>query len=191
MVFQKTLRVLRAFVRSKKMILWPGTTGLFRYGRWSFLAIAVAFALLVDLFLVLNFYWSAMITTTQRNTLLLLLAIAWIALTMLAKILEHRIVASKTVDPGDKIFAEASQHYMRGNWFEAESLLTTLLKKNPRDIESALMHATLCRRTGRWVEAKAILDHLSFYEESGRWFREIEMERRMVAEAEIPAEPLS
>ena len=166
------------------MILWPGTTGLFRYGRWSFLAVAVTFALLVNLFLVLNFYWTAMITVSQRNTALVLLFVAWIALTMLAKMVEHRIAALKTVDPDDKIFKEATQHYLGGHWFEAESLLTKLLKKNPRDVESALMHATLCRRTGRWEDAKTILDRLSFYEESGRWFREIEMERRQIAEAE-------
>jgi len=166
------------------MIFWPGTTGLFRYGRWSFLAIAIVFALLVDFFLVLNFYWSAMITAQHRNTVLVLLFAAWIALSILSKMLEHRIAALKTADAGDKNFMAAAQQYMRGNWFEAESLLMKLLKKNPRDIESALLHATLCRRTGRWVEAKAILDRLSFYEESGRWFLEIETERQMIVEAE-------
>ena len=162
---------------------WPGYDGLVRYGRWTFLFIALAFALILNTFIVLNFYWTAYLTPGQRNTFLVALVVAWIVLSVFAGMKRRRIEAEQTADATENKFSAATTQYLRGNWYETENLLLGLLAKNPRDAEALLLQATLYRHTKRYDEATAVLDKLQLLEESGRWFLEIEMERRQLAVA--------
>ena len=165
-------------------MFWPGYDGLVRYGRWTFLFVALTFALMVNTFIVLNFYWTAYLTPTQRNGFLAALVIAWITLGLIAGAKRRKIEAEKTADTTENKFSEAAVQYLRGNWFETEQLLLGLLTKNPRDVEALLMQATLYRHTKRYAEAVAVLDKLQLLENAGRWFLEIETERRLVADAD-------
>ena len=160
---------------------WPGYDGLTRYGRWTFLFVALAFAFILNLFIVLNFYWTAYLTPTQRNGLLATLAVAWITLGLIAGVKRRSIENEQTADEKENKFPEATIQYLRGNWYETEQILLTLLAKNPRDVESLLMQATLYRHTKRYAEATAVLDKLQLLEDASRWFIEIETERRLIA----------
>ena len=159
---------------------WPGYDGLTRYGRWTFLFVALAFALILDAFIVLNFYWTAYLTPMHRNGFLVALVVAWIVLSLIAGTRRRCIEAEQTVNATENKFPEATIQYLRGNWYEAEHLLLSLLAKNPRDVEALLMQATLYRHTKRYAEAVAVLDKLQLLENSGRWFLEIETERRLI-----------
>ena len=161
---------------------YPGYDGLARHGRWTFLFIALGFALILDVFIVLNFYWTAYLTPGQRNGFLVVLVVAWIALSLTAGVKRRRIESEQTADVTENKFSEATVHYLRGNWYETEHLLLGLLMKNPRDVEALLLQATLYRHTKRYAEALAVLDKLQLLEESGRWLREIDAERRFIAE---------
>lgn len=162
-----------------------------RYGRWSFLGIAVLFAVLLNAFLVINFYWSALITPMQRNFLLLGLFAAWLVLYTAATLRGRFLEASLQTDASDETYRRLVTLYLRGEWFETESLLLSILKQNPRDIEILLLQATLYRHTRRFAEATAVLDQLGLYEKSGRWLLEIETERLLIEEelAELTTEP--
>lgn len=164
--------------------LWPGLQGVVRYGHWTFLGIALLFALLLDLFLIVNFYWTSFITPTQRNGLLLLLFVAWMLLQALEGGKRRCYEASVSIDGKDKAYREAIVHYLRGNWFETESLILPRLKKNPRDPEMSLLLATLYRHTKRFVEAKRVLDRLCRLDGAERWYLEIDRERRLIEEEE-------
>jgi hypothetical protein len=162
---------------------WPGYYGIVRHGRWSFLVIALIFALFLDTFLVVNFYWTALITLGQRNILLGLFLAVWVGLFVAAMITFRSIETASKQDEEDLVFREAVFLYLRGDWLGTESLLLPQLKKNPRDIEMLLLLATLYRRTERYPEASAVLDKLGLLENTYCWFLEIETERRFIAEA--------
>ena len=164
-------------------MFWPGYDGLARHGRWTFLFVALAFALILDAFIVLNFYWTAYLTPMQRNGFLIVLAVAWLALSLIAGAKRRAIETEQTADVTENKFSEATVQYLRGNWYETEHLLLGLLAKNPRDVEALMMLATLYRRTKRYAEAVGGLDKLQLLENSDRWFFEIEMERRLIAVA--------
>ena len=161
---------------------WPGYDGLTRYGRWTFLFIALAFAMVLNAFIVLNFYWTNWLTPGQRNGFLVALVVAWIVLRLAAGAKRRVIEAEQTADATENKFSVARDQYLRGNWYEAEHLLLGLLAKNPRDVEALLLQATLYRRTERSDEATAVLDRLQLIEDSDCWFLEIEMERRLIKE---------
>ncbi len=156
--------------------IWPGTNGLFRKGRWSFLIIALAFAFCLDGFLIANFFWSEYISVTQRNVGCLILLVVWCGLGQIAFLLEKKLEIVRTADAKQNRFGDAIVQYLQGNWFETECFLGEILKKNPRDVEALLMLATLYRHTNRVTEGIPILLNLRKIEESRKWFIEIETE---------------
>jgi thioredoxin-like negative regulator of GroEL len=94
-------------------------------------------------------------------------------------------------EPSDRTadaYVEAREQYLKGNWFEAECLLSRILKRNPRDLEARLMLATLLRHTGRRDEAARQLDRLERFEGSGKWVLEISRERQQLQAAKSDEE---
>jgi hypothetical protein len=160
---------------------WPGYCGIVQYGRWSFLVIALLFALMFDAFLVADFYWTAVITSGQRNILLGVFSAVWIGLIFVSSVKCRSLEAMLKTDEKDSVFCEAVSLYLRGDWFGTESLILPLLRKNPQDIEILLLQATLYRHTKRYGEASKVLDKLDLLENSRRWFLEIETERQFIA----------
>lgn len=162
---------------------WPGFQGIARYGLWSQLGLAFLFAIMLDAFLLANFYWTGVLTVAQRNIILGLLFVIWITLLSLAKYRRKIFEATFTVDEKDESYRLALQHYLRGNWFETESLILPHLKKKPRDMEMLLLQATLYRHTKRYDEATAVLDRIASLDGANHWFLETELERRYIGEA--------
>jgi thioredoxin-like negative regulator of GroEL len=80
-------------------------------------------------------------------------------------------------------FPEALEHYLRGDYYQAEQVLDGLLRQNMRDLDARLMLATLFRRAGRFEEATRQLDTLVRFEGAGKWELEIRGERRRLAGA--------
>ena len=163
--------------------MYPGYSDMVRYGHRFFLAIALGFALLVDAFLIVNFYWTEQITPSQRNLFLAALLVAWILLTLIAAFWKHRLDAAAKPEQADETFLQTISHYLRGDWFTAESLMLPYLEKYPKDIEVLLLQATMYRRTERYEEALLVLDRLQLLEGSRYWHSEIEAERKMIGEA--------
>jgi tetratricopeptide (TPR) repeat protein len=168
--------------------LWPGLPGLFQYGRWSFLIVALFFALVLDGFLFLNFFWSEYITPTQRNVGLGVLFLVWLFLGMIANQRMKFFENMRHSDSKSQKYNEAIVHYLQGNWFETEFTLKTILRKNPADIDALLMLATLYRHTKRPEEAIQTLLLLKKLEESRKWYVEIETEWARLRQ---PAPPVS
>lgn len=162
--------------------LFPGVRGLLRYGRWSFLAIALAFLFVLDLWLLFNFYWTDLLTSSGRYYSLGTVLLAWYFLGQVANYCEKQHENRKNADAKKNFFADAITQYLQGNWFEAECFLNEILKRNPRDAEALLMLATLFRHTNRVAEGKQILLDLKKLDESRKWFFEIENELLLMGE---------
>jgi len=163
--------------------MFPGYSGIVQYGHRSFLVMALIFALLLNAFLIVNFYWTALITVSQRNILLFVLFGAWVVLMLVAAYWKHRLDAAAKPEQHDETFRQTICHYLRGDWFAAESQILPYLKRHPKDIEMLLLQATMYRHEKRYEEALLVLDKLCLLQDSRYWYAEIETERTLIAAA--------
>jgi len=164
--------------------MYPGYSGIVQYGHRAFLAMALGFALLLNAFLIANFYWTALITVSQRNILLLLLFGAWVVLMLVAAYWKHRLDAAAKPEQHDETFRQTICHYLRGDWFAAESQILPYLKKYPKDTEMLLLQATMYRHEKRYEEALLVLDKLQLLQNSQYWYAEITTERTLILAAQ-------
>ena len=141
---------------------------------------ALAFAMLLDAFLIANFYWTSLITSNQRNVLLVALFGAWGFLTVAASFWKHHLDSLKP-EEHDATYRQTICHYLRGDWFAAESQILPYVKKYPKDVEMLLLQATMYRHTDRYEEALLVLDKLQLLQNSRYWYAEIETERARIA----------
>ena len=162
--------------------MFPGYSGLVQYGHRLFLVVALSFAMLLNIFFVLNFYWTALITPNQRNVLLIALLGIWIILTAVASFWKRHLASIKPEDH-DETFRQTICHYLRGDWFAAEAQVLPYIKKHPKDIEMLLLQATMYRHSERYEEALMVLDKLQLLQHSRQWYVEIETERSLIAVA--------
>ena len=159
--------------------MFPGYSGIAQYGHRSFLMMALGFALLVDAFLIANFYWTALMTTAQRNLCLAALFGTWMILTVIASFWKHHLGSGTQTERYDEIFRQTVCHYLRGDWFAAEVQILPYLKECPKDIEMLLLQATMYRHTERYEEALLVLDKLRLLQDSRYWHAEIANERAL------------
>jgi hypothetical protein len=162
--------------------LWPGLAGLWLKGRWVGLLEALAFAVLLNASLAASSLGPERIGFTLFSVIWLVVAAAWCAgfwrnLRQLPELLAPSPAASSVVD----LYPEAQAEYLKGHWFEAETLLARQLQSSPEDVECRLLLATLYRRTKRPEDAERQLRRLEQCETSYRWQFEIQQERVLLA----------
>ncbi|MEN6449946.1 MAG: tetratricopeptide repeat protein [Thermoguttaceae bacterium] len=160
--------------------LWPGLPAIWSQGSWSGLALAVGAAAAFDLLLLVSFGWTELVSQNFRNIAWVIFAGVWIVAVAWSFERRRRQTTSKTATDG---FSAATEHYLKGDYCQAEQVLVGLIGQNARDLEARLMLATLLRRSGRSAEAAEQLDTLSSFEGAEKWSVEIEEERLLLAEA--------
>lgn len=82
--------------------------------------------------------------------------------------------------PTRDFFVEAQREYLKGNWFDAEGLLTKRLTECPDDIQAALLLAGILRRTKRWNQCSTCLMQIRLREAAAPWLLEIEREQQLL-----------
>jgi hypothetical protein len=161
--------------------LWPGWIQLSTGGSWSALVAAVGAAVVLNLALLSSFVWIDLLGQTWRSVLWGMVGGVW-SLSALYSLATGDGRPRRATAEGET-FADAVQHYLRGNWFEAERILVDLLHADDSDVDARLMLATLLRRRQRWDEAAAQLDELELREQAVKWHWEVRRERTLLAEA--------
>ena len=164
----------------------PGVSGLFRYGRWSFLAVALTFFVSLDLLLISHLFWTDCLTPQGWYFSFVVFAIVWFLLANISVYCERILLNRRDADSKRNFFSDAITQYLQGNWYDAERYLNEILQRNPRDPEALLMLATLFRHTGRTEESRQTLHNLQKFEEARKWFVEIETELTYLASSDIP-----
>jgi len=165
--------------------LWPGLGQLWIRGSWSALAVAVVAAGLLSAALLGSIVWSELFARDVLAGLWLAVGLLWLGGIAYSGIAPARPTAEPDEPPRTTDhFPLAIQHYLKGNWFESERLLTAALRRNVRDIESRLMLVTLLRRRQRLDEAEGQLDTLERFDGAQRWLPEINRERQLIIEAD-------
>lgn len=158
--------------------LWPGLPQLWAMGSWSGLLLAVGFAALLNLLLVASFVWVQLLDGSLLTFGWAALGLVWVSAPLVSGWSKSTAVAEPSVD----LFRQAQAEYLKGNWFEAETLLAKRLEQVPLDAEARLLLATLLRHVRRYEEARRQLAHLEKLEGSLGWQVEIASERRRLDE---------
>ncbi len=164
--------------------LWPGLPQLWSHGSWSGLALAIGAAGVLNALLLVSFGWCELIGPGERIALWGGFAAAWIVAAAWSIRCRRRQAAAGDIEPENDTFGQALDHYLRGDYYEAEQILEGLLRRNDRDLEARLMSATLLRHVGRLDEALQQLDLLACFEGADKWALEIENERERLTEAQ-------
>ena len=162
--------------------LWPGVPTMIANGSWLGLAWAGGFAVLINLLILASLWWPELLMSPVRNGLWVATAVFW----GVATIVSWKSLRASPCEEDAAVgatFADATKRYLQADWFGAEQILLELLAKNPRDVDSGLMLATLWRHTGRIAEALRQLDRLELLEGARKWMLEIHQERKCLAEA--------
>lgn len=159
--------------------LWPGLPRLWIRGDWSALAVAISFAVVLNLVLVSSFVWPELLPASLVAGGWVLVGLVWVGSAV------HGIQSLPRLrePPGvndQGLFIQAQAEYLKGHWFEAETLLRQLLRECNRDVDALLMLATLYRHTRRYDEATKQLDRLERLDEAVKWRWEIERERELL-----------
>lgn len=162
--------------------LWPGLPQLWRQAGWGSLAVAAGFAALVNLALASSLVWSELLTPGPRIGVWAAVAVVWTGSAFVSYWQQCRRPVEQAHGTAEGAFALALDHYLKGNWFEAEHVLRELLGRDPGDVDAGLTLATLFRHTGRHDEALRQLDAIERLEASGKWELEISRERELLAE---------
>lgn len=170
------------------LYFWPGLPQLWARGSWYALGMAAVAAGFLNLALLSSFVWSELLARDLRSALWVLLGVAWIAAATFSAGWPRRLTNGGQAGPCGGTFAEAVEHYLRGDYFQAERVLGGLLRKNVRDLDARLMLATLMRHSGRFDEAAAELDSLVRFEGAAKWELEIRRERELLTEAKAKDE---
>ncbi|MBQ6829383.1 MAG: tetratricopeptide repeat protein, partial [Thermoguttaceae bacterium] len=154
--------------------------GVVRRGLWDQLALALIFGVLAQATLFVNFFWNDYLSAYLRASSGVVFLIAWIFLGAIASGRLKRYEKALLYDADGEIFLEAQTHYLRGEWFEAECALKSVLKKNPQDAEALLLLATLYRHIKRFSEARQTLAALEKLEGADYWRYEIHLEKEAI-----------
>jgi uncharacterized protein HemY len=169
--------------------LWPGLAQLWFEGAWSGLALALGFGLVINCLALASLLWVELVGS-------LVVTLAWLAAATIclgnAAFLGWRggfRDRAAQVQERDDLFRRGLGEYLKGAWFEAESLFGQLLAQDPRDVDTRLTLATLLRHTGRPAEAERQLAELDRLEKAEKWREEIERERQLLKAT--PIEPRS
>jgi hypothetical protein len=174
---------MRGLVRMTS--LWPGFARLWRRGDIQGLLIALSFAVVLNLALVVTFAPERILPDWGVAGELWPTVLAWVFVLSFwivgvragQRVASRLKEPSKTIDPElEARFVAAQQQYLRGHWIEAETLLKQLLAVNPEDCEARLLLASVERRSGLSGDARRTLVSLQEMPAAGRWHLEIERE---------------
>jgi predicted Zn-dependent protease len=145
------------------------------------LGLSLGFAVLVNFAIVASLVWTELVPAGVRDGVWLVVFALWFGTALAAWRQDVKGLPIAEAADRDKSFSDAIEHYLRGNWFETECILTGLLRRDPRDVDAGLMRATLYRHTGRIDEAVQELDRLERIDEAAKWALEIARERQWLA----------
>lgn len=159
----------------KILCLWPGLPELWLQGRVSALAMAVAFSGLLQGMMLTSFVWPELAPTSVCAAGWIALLCIWLFAFGVSWRRMPYLAGERHRECTDALFREAQTEYLKGNWYQAQSLLEQVLGQNVADVDAGLMLASLYRRVRRMGEAKEQLRRLGRFELSEKW--KLEMQR--------------
>ncbi|MDZ7619790.1 MAG: hypothetical protein U1E05_22560 [Patescibacteria group bacterium] len=159
--------------------LWPGFPQLWARGSWVALAVAAGASMILNVALLGSLVWRELLPGEVRSALWLAIGLVWAAGALYSFWFESEPL-QQGYEGAEDPFPKAVVEYLKGNWYEAERMLTGLLRRDVRDVQARLLLTALLRRVGRLEEAGRQLDTLTRFEAADHWQLEIQRERQLI-----------
>lgn len=172
--------------------LWPGLPHLWIEASVAGLALALAFSVLLNVLVLGVLVWPEWLPTRLKLACALCAGVLWLAALWETRGELRRIAARREAEENadgetnepeeaasalnDELLREAQRRYLRGDWVAAERDLRRALRRDRRDVEAAIWHATLLLRTGRERAAARRLRRLALLDDAAPWRFEIEQQ---------------
>jgi hypothetical protein len=153
-------------------------------GDWRGLLTAIGFAAALNLGLVTSFLWPQSLPSSVVGGGWVAILVLWLASAWQGRRYLPEVCGTVGNRENEDLFIRAQGEYLKGHWYEAETLCRQLLQKSEMDVETRLMLATLCRRTGRMEDADRELAKLEQMDGAEKWALETARERRLLTFAE-------
>jgi hypothetical protein len=158
---------------------WPGACKAWDRTDTTSLWIAIGFSWSTCLAIATTCLWEEWLHAWLRFLLCFVL-VAFACASGARVILFGEVIPEDTKPARDERFRKAQESYLQGSYFEAEQQLLKNLAINESDIESALLLASVYRRSGKFRESLETLSQLQLKERSARWTTEILVEKDKV-----------
>lgn len=159
---------------------WPGLAQAWWRGSVSALLAALMFGWGLCILMLATFVWPNWFASWLVTSCWMGMLIFWVVECVRSHWQFGKMQADSVPAAGDNRFVQAQHEYLKGNWFEAESLLHAILADAPRDPEAHLLLASVLRHSRRWAAALRRLEQLDMLDTSARWRFEIRRERQLI-----------
>jgi len=165
-------------MKSRGWYLWlvPGLAPLLVRPTWSAWIGSVLLSAIFQVALATTLLWPELVSPEIKNFLWLAVCAGWIT----GVVLSWRFVRTEeqraTQRELDDTYPQALHAYLRGDRALVESLLRNRLRRDPQDVEAALLLASVWRRQGRLPAARSLLSKLRKVERAAPWLFEIDRE---------------
>lgn len=169
-------------------LLWPGLPWLWLRGSVAGLMLAIAFAVALDMAILLTWIWTELVAVEFALGLWAATAGVWAVATLSAVTTFPPPLPTGRNEAAEALFVAARDAYLGRDWLAAETKLRGLLVVAPTDGEAQLLLATLLRRVDRRVESRAALEKLSRSDAGRPWQAVIRRELTRLAEPKPAAD---
>lgn len=159
---------------------WPGLAHAWWRGSLRGLFAAICFGWGLCALMLATFVWPNWFASWIVSLCWLAMLVFWGIETVRSHWQLGRLRSDAGPLAGDDRFERAQHAYLRGDWFEAESLLHAILAQAPRDAEAQLLLAGVLRHSGRYTAAQRRLSQLELLDTSARWTFEILREKKLL-----------
>lgn len=163
--------------------MWPGLSRLWYHGDLKALGLAIGFATLLNLMVLVSFVRPESVWNSWCGYGWAALVAFWVFGVWQAA---RSPIAGQRLDPPrdqQDLFIQAQAEYLRGHWVEAQALLEQVIRQNPLDVESRLLLSSVLRRSRRIELSRRQLRRLRELEEAASWRFEIERELAQLDQA--------
>lgn len=169
-------------------LLWPGLPWVWLRGSVAGLILAIAFAVVLDMAILLTCVWTELVTEEFTLGLWAATAGVWVVATISAATAFPPPLPTGRSEAAETLFLAARDAYLARDWLAAETKLRALLVVAPTDGEAQLLLATLLRRVGRRTEARTALETLSRSDGGRPWLAVIRRDMARLDAAPTAAE---
>jgi hypothetical protein len=164
-------------------ILWPGLPQLWWQGAWSGLALAVGFAVLLDIAVLSTWVWTELLDLPFRLFAWCGVLLFWLGSSVAGALQMPALLRVPAPELLDQLFNQAQREYLKANWFECEVAINRLLEEKPGDVDALVLLASMLRRLGHGEEARQQLRTLATLEGAGKWQLEIAREWQLLRDS--------
>jgi hypothetical protein len=157
--------------------LWPGLPELWWRGRISALPTALAFAAATNFLLIARFIYPEWLAIGLIRMAGWVGVAVWLFCVIRGVREIPQLINPRRASGQPDRFSDAHQAYLRGNWAEAESLLSDCLSIENRDPPALLLLCGVYRHTNRLEAAGRLLEEIRLTEAADGWWLEVNAEQ--------------